>query len=65
MGRKRQETERRKAVRYESSPEAIQARLIELTLAVRELRNDLAALMHRPNLLPWRPRVTDKTEDVA
>jgi hypothetical protein len=62
MDRKRRETERRKAVRSTSSPEAIQAKLDSMAGAVHELQNDVEALIKRPNVLPWRRKSTDADE---
>jgi len=58
MDRKRSETERRKAVRSTSSPEAIQARLDDMADAVRGLQHDVEELIKRPNVLPWRRKPT-------
>jgi hypothetical protein len=62
MDRKRREIERRKAVRSTPSPEAIQAKLDSMTGAVRDLQNEVEALIKRPNVLPWRPKSTDANE---
>ena len=62
MERKRPETERRKAVRSTPSPEAIQAKLDSMAGAVRDLQNDVEALIKRPNVLPWRRKPTDTDE---
>jgi hypothetical protein len=59
MDRKRTETERRKAARTTPSPEAIQAKLDDMAGAVRDLQNDVEALIKRPNVLPWRRKSTD------
>jgi len=60
MDRKRRETERRKAVRSTPSPEAIQAKLDSMAGAVRDLQNDVDALIKRPNVLPWRRKSPDE-----
>jgi hypothetical protein len=62
MDRKRSETERRKAVRSTPSPEAIQAKLGNMADDVRDLQNDVEALIKRPNVLPWRRKPTDADE---
>jgi hypothetical protein len=62
MDRKRRDSERRKAVRSTPSPEAIQARLENMADAVRDLQQDVEALIRRPNVLPWRRKPTDQEE---
>jgi hypothetical protein len=62
MDRKRRDSERRKAVRSTPSPEAIQARLENMADAVRDLQQDVEALIRRPNVLPWRRKPTDREE---
>ena len=62
MDPKRRETERRKAVRSTPSPEAIQAKLDSMAGAVRDLQNDVDALIKRPTVLPWRRKQTDADE---
>jgi hypothetical protein len=62
MARKRSETERRKAARTTSSPEAIQAKLDSMTDAIRSLQTDVESLIKRPNVLPWRRKPTDAEE---
>jgi len=62
MDRKRSETERRKAVRSTPSPEAIQNKLDDMADAIRDLQNDVEALINRPNVLPWKRKSTDAEE---
>ena len=62
MDRKRRDSERRKAVREPPSPEAIQRKLDNMAGAVRNLHDDVEALIKRPNVLPWRRKPTDEEE---
>jgi hypothetical protein len=63
MDRKRTETERPKAERRTPSQESIQERLDGMAESVRNLQTDADALIKRPNVLPWRKRVsTDKDQ---
>ena len=62
MDRKRSETERRKAIRSTPSPEAIQSKLDDMADAIRDLQNDVEALINRPNVLPWKRKPTDAEE---
>jgi hypothetical protein len=62
MDRKRRDSERRRAVEPAPSPEAIQAKVDEMADAIRDLQNDVGALIKRPNVLPWRRKPTDEEE---
>ena len=59
MDRKRSETERQKGARNPPSPEDIQSNLDDMAGAVRNLQDDVDALIKRPNVLPWRRKPTD------
>jgi hypothetical protein len=58
MDRKRTETERPKAEEQTPSRESIQERLDGMAESVRNLQSDVEALIKRPNVLPWRKRVS-------
>jgi hypothetical protein len=62
MDRKRRDSERRKPVDRPPSPEAIQAKVDQMAGAIRDLQNDVEALIKRPNVLPWRRKPTDEEE---
>ena len=62
MDRKRSDTERGKGVRKTPSPEDIQNNLDDMVGAVRNLQDDVDALIKRPNVLPWRRKPTDAEE---
>jgi hypothetical protein len=63
MDRKRRNSERRKSVGHAPSPEAIQAKVDQMAGAIRNLQNDVEALIKRPNVLPWRRKPTDEEEN--
>jgi hypothetical protein len=63
MDRKRPKPERRRGERTTPSPESIQERLSGIAEAVDQLQSDVEELIHRPNVLPWRPRPGRKTEN--
>jgi hypothetical protein len=62
MDRKRSESERRKGAWSTPSPEDIQNNLDDMAGAVRDLQDDVEALIKRPNVLPWRRKPTDAEE---
>ena len=62
MDRKRSESERRKGAGRTPSPEDIQNNLDDMAGAVRDLQDDVEALIKRPNVLPWRRKPTDAEE---
>lgn len=62
MDSKRRVPERRKASRTTPSPESIHANLGNMADAVRDLQNDVEALINRPKILPWRRKASNADE---